>query len=136
MHVLVIDDDTDFCHLLSTHLHRKGYEVSVANDGIQGQRLARLVHPDVITVDYHLPGGSGLLLLERLRNNAETQSIPTIMLSGTLSSDVVQSAEAAGATRVLSKLSLTEDALIGALKAAVGAEEEPDHRVLFPGEFA
>ncbi len=135
MHVLVIDDDTDYRHLLSAHLSRKGCEVSTAHDGIQGQRIARVGNPDVITIDYHLTGGSGLVVLDRLRHNAETQTIPVVMLSGSLTDQIIESAENAGACRVLSKVTLTEEALVEALEPAPQwTERENEHDMLFPGE--
>lgn len=106
MHVLVIDDDIDFCYLLSAGLSRNGYEVSTAHDGIQGQRIAGVGHTDVMTIDYQLPGGSGLVVLDRLRHN------PVMLLSGFLTGQFTEPAEDAGVRRVLSKLTLTEETLV------------------------
>lgn len=135
MHVLVIDDDKTFCHLLSAHLRRKGYEVSLANDAIQGQRLAQLEQPDLIIVDYNMPGASGVVVLERLRGMAATASIPAIILSGSLSDEITAQAAVVGAHRVLSKLTLTEDSLVEAVESALERANDTDSeaQTLFPG---
>jgi two-component system phosphate regulon response regulator PhoB len=134
MHVLVIDDDQDFCHLLATHLQRKGHEVTVTNDGIQGQRMARLDSPDVITVDYQMPAASGLTVLRRLRANSATSMIPVVILSGSLTDDIINEASSHGAHRVLSKLTLTETSLVEALESAIDATADISTiHPLFPG---
>ena len=134
MHVLVIDDDQDFCHLLATHLDRQGHQVTVTNDGIQGQRMARMESPDVITIDYQMPAASGLTVLQRLRANGATSTIPVVILSGSLTDEIIDEATAHGAHRVLSKLTLTEASLVEALESAVDAPA-PTNRTesLFPG---
>ena len=128
-HVLIIDDDEEFAQLLSIYLARAGYKPTVAHDGIQGQRLARLEQPDVITIDYHMPGGSGATIASRIRANASTAGIPVVMLTGVPSNAVIREAEDAGVTQVLSKLTLTEQALAEALEKALEASS-PD-----PGSF-
>lgn len=135
MHVLVIDDDQDFCHLLSAHLHRKGHEVTVTHDGIQGQRVARIDHPDLIIMDYQMPGGNGLTVLDRLYSNAQTSSIPVVLLSGSVTDQITRAAAALGAHRVLSKLTLTEETLVEATETASDAVDAAlEHPSLFPGE--
>lgn len=139
MHVLVIDDDKDFAYLLSAHLTRKGHEVTVAEDGIQGQRMARLHHPDVITIDYHMPAANGLVVAERLAGSAETKNIPLVMLTGSPIDEMRDQILDTGVHEILSKLTLTEHDLVHALEEAVeahsdAATEQQEHSLLFPGE--
>ena len=139
MHVLVIDDDRNYSHLLSTHLTRLGHDVTVADDGIQGQRLARLQRPDVITIDYHMPAANGLIVAQRLAASSDTQGIPIVMLTGSSIDDQLEDILAAGVTQVLSKVTLSEQELAEALAEAVASsenEEEQDrqHSMLFPGD--
>lgn len=135
--VLVIEDDSDYAHLLSAFLKRSGHKVSVAQDGVQGQRVARLEQPDVITMDHRLPGGLGTAVSRRLRDASVTASIPIIMLTGSPVASVQEAARDAGVSTVLCKSSLTEKMLVEAIERAVAhAEivESPDAGGLFPAE--
>ena len=123
--VLIIDDDRDYAELLSVYLARAGYRTIVAHDGIQGQRMARIEQPDVITIDYHMPGGAGALIAQRIRSLGSTAGIPIVMLTGVASMAVRGEAEAAGVSTVLSKLTLTEEELTQALEEAL-RQESPD----------
>jgi CheY-like chemotaxis protein len=123
--VLIIDDDEEFAQLLSVYLARAGYRTTIAHDGIQGQRLARLEQPDVITIDYHMPGGSGAMIASRIRSLATTAAIPIVMLTGVPSNAVISEAKAAGVSEVLSKLTLTQEALAEALEKALEVSQ-PD----------
>lgn len=137
MHVLVIDDDSGFSHLLSAHLTRQGHEVTIADDGIQGQRMARLKQPDVITIDYRMPAANGLVVVERLQSSAETHHIPIVMLTGSPLDNIRERVLEAGVCEVLSKLTLTERELVHALESAVelhSAKSEKTAELLFPGD--
>ena len=137
MHVLVIDDDRHFSHLLSAHLTRKGHEVTIAEDGIPGQRAARLHRPDVITIDYHMSAANGLVVAQRLGASSYTQNIPLIMLTGSPIDGMRERAFAAGVHDILSKLTLTEHELVRALEDAVeahSAADDENHSLLFPGD--
>jgi len=136
MHVLVIDDDQGFSQLLSAHLTRQGHEVTIAGDGIQGQRMARMKQPDVITVDYRMPAANGLVVAQRLQSSSETHHIPIVMLTGNPLDELKERILEAGVCEVLSKLTLTERDLVEALESAVErhAEAEATEEILFPGD--
>lgn len=137
MHVLVIDDDQGFSHLLSAHLTRQGHEVTVADDGLQGQRIARLVQPDVITIDYRMPAANGLIVTERLQSSTDTQNIPIVMLTGSPLEGLTDRLLEAGVSEILSKLTLTETDLVEALESAVerhAAKMTESEDLLFPGD--
>lgn len=121
--VLIIDDDQEFAQLLAIYLARAGYRTTVAHDGIQGQRIARVEQPDVITIDYHMPGGSGATIASRIRSNGPTANIPLVMLTGVPSNKVIRETQAAGVSQILSKLTLTEEALAEALEKALEATD-------------
>jgi len=65
--VLVVDDNVKTAELVKLYLDRDGYRVALAHDGIEGLRLAREGHPDLIVLDLMLPGIDGLEVLRRLR---------------------------------------------------------------------
>ncbi len=123
--VLVIDDDPVFSHVVSVFLRRAGYEVLMAADGIQGQRMARIGNPDAIVIDYQMPGGNGLVIAERIKANAATSHIPILMLTGTVIEDLDVWAHRAGIEQVLDKAELSEEQLTDALDRAITGFLDP-----------
>jgi len=80
-HILVVDDDPEIVETIAATLSGSGYQVSTAHDGNQGVAYAETKNPDVVILDLMMPRRSGFLVLERLRQNAETQ-MPIIMITG------------------------------------------------------
>lgn len=79
--VLVIDDDPAVRDLFKNYLTKQGYQVSVANGGDEGLRLARQLHPDAITLDAMMPGMDGWMVLSALKTDPALADIPVIMAS-------------------------------------------------------
>ncbi|HAT72007.1 MAG TPA: hypothetical protein DCS63_04250 [Elusimicrobia bacterium] len=82
--VLIIDDDEDLSALLKDLLQSKGFSVSCAPDGVSGVEKARTLLPDLITLDFNMPGTNGVEVYNQLRNRPETAVIPVIFFSSTL----------------------------------------------------
>jgi DNA-binding response OmpR family regulator len=101
--VLVIDDMESFRHLVSRYLTPCGIAVKEAATGDEGMALARAFRPDVIILDWVLKEVSGEEVARRLRKDAATKSIPTIMVSGLIDPSEAHRARAAGAHLFLSK---------------------------------
>ena len=80
-HILVVDDDPEIVETIAATLRGKGHEVSTAHDGNQGVAYAETKSPDLVILDLMMPRRSGFLVLERLRQNSETQ-MPVIMITG------------------------------------------------------
>ncbi|MFH0942320.1 MAG: response regulator transcription factor, partial [Chloroflexota bacterium] len=76
--VLVVDDDAKTAELVKLYLHRDGYRVTLAYDGIEALRLAREGHPDLVVLDLMLPRLDGLEVLRRLRAESD---VPVILLT-------------------------------------------------------
>ena len=79
--VLVIDDDPAARDLMTRFLSREGFHAETAGSGEEGLRLARALRPVAITLDVMMPGIDGWTVLQRLKADPETQSIPVIMLT-------------------------------------------------------
>jgi DNA-binding response OmpR family regulator/two-component sensor histidine kinase len=79
--ILVVDDDLDVVSLIRRYLERAGYEVLAAYNAADGLALAQAEQPDLITLDVLLPGTDGYALLEKLKSDALTASIPVMLLS-------------------------------------------------------
>ena len=79
--ILLIDDDPEFAQLIQFNLESHGCEVTVARDGMEGLRLARIDSPDLILLDLMLPDLDGLVVCEILQAQPSTRDIPVFILS-------------------------------------------------------
>jgi two-component system phosphate regulon response regulator PhoB len=78
--VLIVEDEEAIREMLSFTLHRAGFEVIEAADAREGEKQLEQ-KPDLVLLDWMLPGISGVEFARRMRNNSATQEIPIIMLT-------------------------------------------------------
>ena len=110
--ILVIDDEQSIRELLNTLLHRKGYDVVLAESGKKGLELFRRERPDVMVLDLKMPGMDGLTVLQQVRSLEPKQ--PVIILTGAGTAEEKQQVRALGVTEFVEKglsLHLLGDAL-------------------------
>ncbi len=79
--VLVADDEVHIREVISYKLQIAGLEVITAHDGSEALELAKSESPDLLIVDYQMPGLTGLELCLSLRQEPGTSKIPAIMLT-------------------------------------------------------
>ena len=101
--LLIIDDSPDFQLLIKTFLEGTNFFCQSAADALQAMVIAVRQKPRVILLDLGLPGGDGLLVLERLRTNAHTHTIPIIIVTGQTSPRLEAKVRAKGAAAFLKK---------------------------------
>lgn len=77
--ILVIEDEAKLAHFIELELKYEGYEVKVALDGFNGLTSARETRPDLVILDWMLPGISGLEICRRLRDTQD--KVPIILLT-------------------------------------------------------
>ncbi|KAG1668174.1 Acetylornithine aminotransferase [Nymphon striatum] len=80
-HVMVVEDEEALSILLKYNLEAEGYTVTISSRGDEAEERLRESQPDLLLLDWMLPGVSGIELCRRLRARPETQSIPIIMLT-------------------------------------------------------
>ncbi|MEM6614969.1 MAG: phosphate regulon transcriptional regulator PhoB [Pseudomonadota bacterium] len=79
--ILIVEDEEPLTLLLRYNLEAEGYHVETVMRGDEGElRLAEDV-PDLLILDWMLPGISGIELLRRLRSRSQTKELPIIMLT-------------------------------------------------------
>ena len=79
--VLVVEDEPAIAELVAVNLRHGGFTPILAADGDAAQREINAVLPDVILLDWMLPGESGLTLARKWRANPRTKLLPIIMLT-------------------------------------------------------
>ncbi len=79
--VLVVEDEAAIAELIAINLRHAGFEVAVAPDADSAQRAVDRVLPDLVLLDWMLPGQSGVQLARRWRADARTRELPLIMLT-------------------------------------------------------
>jgi two-component system phosphate regulon response regulator PhoB len=79
--VLVVEDEPAIAELVSVNLRHNGFQPVWAEDGVAAQRELDAVLPDVILLDWMLPGQSGLALARKWRGDGRTKSVPILMLT-------------------------------------------------------
>ncbi len=77
--ILLVEDDPKLAKFIESELTLEGYHVTVASNGLDGLTLARTAEPDLLILDWMLPGISGLDICLRLRSTGV--QVPIIMLT-------------------------------------------------------
>jgi len=79
--ILLVEDNELNRDMLSRRLAKCGFQISCAEDGLQGIQMARQDHPDIILMDLSLPLLSGWSAARRIKADAELRFIPIIALT-------------------------------------------------------
>jgi two-component system phosphate regulon response regulator PhoB len=79
--ILVVEDESAIAELISINLRHAGFDVTIAANAEQAQAAVDGELPDLIILDWMLPGQSGLALAKRWRGAARTREMPMIMLT-------------------------------------------------------
>lgn len=81
-HILLVDDDEDMLALVSRWLSKGGYEVTTVTGGQDAIDTIRKQRPDLVLLDYLMPGMDGPATLDVLRSDEEMKDIPVIFRTG------------------------------------------------------
>ena len=79
--MLIVEDEPAIAELVSVNLRHNGFQPVWAGDGGAAQRELDAVLPDVILLDWMLPGQSGLALARKWRADSRTRAVPILMLT-------------------------------------------------------
>ena len=101
---MIVDDDADLVQILTKALETHGHEVSSAGEPRAGLDMARRFKPELIILDYHMPGETGAHLFESFRRNTATAKTPILFMSGEATQEQISEETADFAhTRFLAK---------------------------------
>ncbi len=102
-HLLVVDDNEMNRDMLSRRLARKGFDVTVAEDGAEALQAITECDFDLVLLDIMMPGMDGLQVLESLRRDRTPLDLPVIMATAKVTSDDVVHALKLGANDYVTK---------------------------------
>lgn len=80
-HILVVEDEADLVELLRYNLEAEGFAVSTAEDAEEAMLRVAEQKPDLILLDWMLPGTSGIEICRRIRAREDTSRVPVIMVT-------------------------------------------------------
>lgn len=86
--ILIVDDDVQLRQTIKMVLKLRGYDALEADDGEQALALAQSEFPDLIISDINMPGQDGLTALKELRDDPKTATIPMILMTGEMDSNM------------------------------------------------
>lgn len=80
-HILIVEDEPSIAELISINLTHSGFVVSRALQSDEALQMMKLSTPDLIILDWMLPGKSGVQFAKELRTNPAMQALPILMLT-------------------------------------------------------
>jgi CheY-like chemotaxis protein len=109
--VLIVENEELIAKAYKGYLEKLGYEVVWAGDGEKGLETAKTMMPDLILSDIAMPIMDGLTMLQKLRENPQTEAIPVVMLTNMNTNENVLQALKLGSTHYLIKVDYNLDEL-------------------------
>ena len=105
--ILVVEDEEFLRDMYQVKLQEEGYDVFGAHNGKMGISLAELEQPNLILLDIIMPDVDGYEMLERLKKNSRTKSIPVIIFSNLSQKEEIEKGFKLGAADFVIKTSVT-----------------------------
>jgi len=118
-HVLVVDDEEEFCDFLKSILVQEGHTVSVAHDGVQALRRFKAKPADLILMDIYMPNKEGLEAIGELKRDCP--GVRIIAMTASRDEPVLKLARYLGAGKCLFK-PFENRALLDSIQDLIAAE--------------
>ena len=101
--VLLVEDEAHIVEAIRFLLEREGWTVDTHGDGASALEKVDQTAPDLLVLDYMLPGRSGLDIIKDLRQRPHLANLPILMLTAKGQAKDREQAERAGVTRFMTK---------------------------------
>jgi len=82
--IVVVDDNREFLELMETLLEQAGYEVVSVSESLKARLTVRHERPSLVILDIMMPGQSGWELLDMLRLDPETKTLPILITTAAI----------------------------------------------------
>ncbi|MEM1380491.1 MAG: response regulator [Pseudomonadota bacterium] len=116
--ILAIDDSRTMRTMLKVALTNAGFDVQLAEDGIDGLEQFEKSVPDAVITDINMPRLDGFGVIDGIRKESQYRSVPILVLTTESANDLKMRAKTAGATGWIVK-PFDQDKLVGALRRLV-----------------
>ena len=121
--VLVVDDNDDNVRIMSAILLARGFEVRIAHDGKSALDSIEQKRPDLVLLDILMPGMDGMQVLDHIKGNPRTASIPVIMVTARAQDEDVLDGYRFGAEYYVTK-PFTSRQLLYAVALVLGTDRQ------------
>ncbi|MCR4276226.1 MAG: response regulator [Candidatus Parcubacteria bacterium] len=111
--IVLVEDDSFMSGILAKHLIGEGFAVVLMTDGDQAFDHIVAEQPSIVLLDIILPGRSGFDILQKLKQDESTKSIPVLILSNLGSKEEIQRGIDLGAEGYLVKANSTVEEITG-----------------------
>ena len=103
--VLIADDDADVMEVIVETLEPEGYRVLTATDGEVALQMARVERPDIVVLDWMMPGRDGLSVCREIRRDSDPKvaALPVVLITGRADAQDTAAGFDAGVTDYLTK---------------------------------
>ena len=101
--ILLVDDDSNTLLAVGMRLKGMGYTVFTAKDAVNAVSAVRKNQPDIAVIDISLPGGSGFVVAERLRNLIASAATPVVFITASQDPSLREQASRLGCVGFLQK---------------------------------
>jgi CheY-like chemotaxis protein len=127
--ILIVDDSEESRLILSAVLKAKHYRTVFAADALQAISMAQWAKPDAILLDLGLPGGNGMIVLQRLKANTSLGNIPVIIVTAA-APEVAEARTIEGGAVAFLQKPVEQHKLIAVIEQALAEPNKEDKKVI------
>ncbi|KKT96342.1 MAG: hypothetical protein UW97_C0015G0006 [Parcubacteria group bacterium GW2011_GWA2_45_15] len=114
--IVLVEDDSLMSSILATHLIKEGFSIVSVTNGTQAFERIQAEQPSIVLLDIVLPGISGFDILQKLKQEESTKSIPVLILSNLGSKEEIQRGMELGAEAYLVKANSMVEEITGKVR--------------------
>lgn len=118
--ISIIEDDQLISQMYRMKLEAEGYDVDIAENGMNGIEMVAQKHPDLILLDYSLPDIDGSAVLKEVRRNGAAAETPVIVLTNMDNEAVENDLAKWDITDYIVKANLTPREVVAKIKQTLG----------------
>lgn len=118
--ISIIEDDQLIAQMYRMKLEEEGYDVDVAENGMNGIKMVAQTMPDLIILDYTLPDVDGSAVLREIRRDGTAVETPVIVLTNMDSEDVASELTKWNIVDYIVKVNLTPREVVAKIKSVLG----------------
>lgn len=122
--ILIVEDDPFLLSILAEKLKESGFDVETAADGEEGLSKIKGGNFELILLDMVLPKIDGFKVLDDLRKNEKSSSVPVIVLSNLYDKNNMDKAKASGARDYIVKAYNTPEEIVAKVKGFLAKEKD------------